>query len=60
MTRDPSVQGKVIRHAESFTNGVARLAFTIPRSAKGKLLKVALTIKLDRQSTTKVSTFRVG
>jgi hypothetical protein len=56
----PSVQGKVISHAESFKNGNARLAFTIPKNAKGKLLKVKLTIEYGGKSTTKVSTFHVG
>ena len=60
MICDPSIQGKVIRHAEQFTNGVARLAFTIPKNAKGKLLKVKLTIKLGGQSATKIATFRVN
>ena len=59
MICDPSIQGKVIRHAEQFTNGVARLAFTIPKNAKGKLLTVRLTIKLGGQSATKIATFRV-
>lgn len=60
MNCDPSVQGKVIRHAESFKNGNARLAFTIPNNAKGKLLKVKLTIEYGGRSTTRVSTFHVG
>ena len=59
MICDPSIQGKVIHHAEQFTNGVARLAFTIPKNAKGKLLKVHLTIKLAGQSATRIATFRV-
>ena len=49
----------MIRHAEQFTNGVARLAFTIRKNAKGKLLTVRLTIKLGGQSATKIATFRV-
>lgn len=45
MVCDPSIGGKVIPHAESFTNGVARLSFVVPKTAKGKLLKVKVTIK---------------
>ena len=59
MICDPSIQGRVIHHAEQFTNGVARLAFTIPKNAKGKLLKVHVTIKLAGQSATRIVTFHV-
>jgi hypothetical protein len=31
----------------------------IPKNAKGKLLKVKVTIKVGNQSATKVSTFRI-
>lgn len=56
----PSVEGKVIPHAESFTGGTAKLAFTIPKIAKGKQLKVKVTVTLGSQSTTKIATFKVG
>jgi len=59
MICDPSIGGKQIRHREQFTRGVATLRFTVPKTAKGKLLKVRLTIKLGTQSTTRISTFRV-
>ncbi|HLE98391.1 MAG TPA: hypothetical protein VI540_00740 [Gaiellaceae bacterium] len=55
----PSVRGKVIGHDESFRGGIARLSFTIPRSAQGKLLKVKLTIRLGSQATTRVASFHV-
>jgi hypothetical protein len=45
MTCDPSVAGRTIAHAESFKSGVARLSFVVPKTAKGKPLKVKLTIK---------------
>jgi hypothetical protein len=60
MVCHPSVKGKVIPHAESFTGGTAKLAFTIPKTAKGKQLKVKVTIKLGSQSATKIATFKVG
>lgn len=59
MICDPSVQGKVIRHAESFSGGTARLSFTIPKNAKGKVLTVKVTIKVGGQSTTRIASFRV-
>lgn len=59
MICDPAVNGHVIRHAETFKNGIATLRFTIPKSAKHKLLKVRLTIKLGGQAATRVSSFRI-
>lgn len=60
MICDPSVNGKVIAHRESFTNGKARLAFTIPKSAKGKTIRVQVTIRLGAQSAHKVATYKVS
>jgi hypothetical protein len=60
LTCDPSVQGKVVAHAESFTGGTARLSFTIPKNAKGKQLKVKVTITVGSQSTTRVATFHIS
>jgi hypothetical protein len=59
MVCDPSVAGKVIPHAESFKAGTAKLSFLVPKTAKGKQLKVKLTINAGTQSATKVVTFRV-
>jgi hypothetical protein len=59
MICDPSVSGKVLRHAESFRAGTARLSFLIPANAAGQLLKVKVTIKAGRQSATKVAPFRI-
>ena len=68
MVCDPSVQGRVIAHSESFKGGEARLSFLVPRSAKGKLLtvKVKLTVKDSGPegsgktlTASRVATFRV-
>jgi hypothetical protein len=59
MICDPSVLAVVIKHAESFKGGVARLAFTIPKTAKGKTLKVKVTIVNGKQSATKITTYKV-
>lgn len=59
MICDPSVNGKVIPHVELFAGGKAQLSFVIPKSAKGKLLKVRMTIKVGGVSTTRVVAFRV-
>jgi hypothetical protein len=59
MICDPSVKGKVIQHAESFTAGKARMAFLVPKAAKGQLLKIKVTIKAGTQSATKAVSYRV-
>jgi hypothetical protein len=59
MICDPQVKGRIIRHDEHFTNGKATLRFLIPATAKGKLLKVHLTMVLGNQSITRVTTFVV-
>lgn len=56
---DPSVAGKVLPHSEQFKNGVVSLAFVIPKTAKGKLLKVKVTITVNGNSATKVVSFKV-
>ena len=60
MICDPSVAGKVLRHAEQFKAGNARLSFADPRGTKGKSLKVKVTIKVGTQSTTRVGSYRIG
>jgi hypothetical protein len=59
MVCDPSVAGKVLKHAESFKGGTARLSFLVPKSAKGKLLKVRVTITVSGVAVTKIATFKV-
>ena len=59
MICDPSIRGKIIPHAESFRNGTARLAMKIPKNAKGKLLRVKVTIRLGDESATRIATYRV-
>jgi hypothetical protein len=58
MLCDPSVGGRVLRHAESFAGGRARLALVVPADAAGKLLKVKVTIRAGR-SATRVAGFHV-
>ena len=59
MVCDPSVAGKLIRHAESFKAGKARLTFLVPKTAKGKQLKIKIKIVSGGQSATKVFTYKV-
>ena len=59
MDCDPSVAGKVIRHAESFKAGKARLSFVVPKTAKGKLLKVKIKITASGQTAGRTYTYAV-
>jgi hypothetical protein len=60
MLCDPSVTGKTLRHAESFKAGTGRLAFVVPASSAGKMLKVKVTIKAPvGTSATRVASYRV-
>jgi hypothetical protein len=59
MTCDPKVAGKVLAHSESIGTGAARLTFVVPKAAKGKLLKVNLTIRAGGKTAHTVATFRV-
>lgn len=59
MICDPSVAGQVIRHAESFKGGTARLSLVVPANAAGKVLKVKVTIQAGGKSATKVATYHV-
>jgi hypothetical protein len=56
MICDPSIAGKVIKHVEQFKNGVATLRFIVPKTAKGKMLKVKVKIVNGTQSATKITT----
>jgi hypothetical protein len=40
----PTVVGKLLTHTDSFKAGKARLSFVVPKTAKGKLLKVRIAI----------------
>ena len=51
MSSSPSVAGKVIYpHWEKFQSGTASVRLTIPLAAKGKVLKVPVTIKVGGES----------
>lgn len=45
MVCDPSTGGKVIVHRESFTGGVVKLSFVVPKTAAKKKIEVKVTIK---------------
>jgi len=60
MVADPLLGGKLIAHREQFKKGIATLRFTVPRSGKGKVLRVRLTVKLGGQTATRIGAFPIG
>jgi hypothetical protein len=59
MTCGASIRGRPVPHTASFANGKARVALTVPRSAKHGVLKVRVTIRLGDQATTRIATYTV-
>ena len=59
MACNPSVAGKTIPHAESLKAGTAKLSFLVPKTAKGRQLKVKVTITAEGKTAAKLATFRV-
>lgn len=45
MTSDVSMAGKVVPRTASLRRGIARLSFVVPANARGKQLKVKVTVK---------------
>lgn len=48
LSASPSVAGRVVGHSQSFKGGVARISFVVPRTAKGKSVK--LVVKINARS----------
>jgi uncharacterized protein YdaL len=59
MTCSPTIKGKLIAHREQLKRGTATVRLTIPKTARGKQLKVQLTVKLNGQAGSRTSTFRI-
>ena len=59
MLGSAAVAGKSIASIQTFANGVAKLTFTVPKTAKGKLLTVKVTVTASGGPASKVATFRV-
>jgi hypothetical protein len=50
--------GKVVPHRHTFTAGQARVTLTVPKAAKGKLLKIGAKVTANTTAT-KVFTFKI-
>jgi hypothetical protein len=60
MDCNPAIGGRTLPHGDSFKRGTATLDLTVPRSAKGKLLEVRVTITFDGRRATRVGSFRIA
>ena len=59
MACDPTVAGKPVKHVESFKAGKAQLSLLVPKTAKGKQLKIKIKIVSGGQTATRTVTYRV-
>lgn len=60
MICDPSLDGRVITHSESFAAGIAKLSFLVPGRAKGRRIRITLTIRTGDRAATRTQTIRIG
>jgi hypothetical protein len=60
MTGSASVAGRPLKRAAKFKSGYAWLTFAIPKTARGKQLKVKVTITANGKTATKAATYTVS
>jgi hypothetical protein len=46
----PTLAGKALKHTDSFAKGKAKLSFVLPATAKGKLLRIDVTVTVSGRS----------
>jgi hypothetical protein len=59
MSSNPKISGTIVKHVEHFANGLATVTLKVPKTATGKKLSVALTIKTADGSASRIATFRI-
>jgi len=60
MSCTPTINGKLVAHTDSLSNGTARLSLVVPKNAKGKTLSVKLAVTAGGSTVTKSASFRIG
>jgi len=53
----PSLAGRVLRHTSAFKAGKARLSFVVPKTAKGKLLRIRVKVTAAGQPASRTYTY---
>jgi hypothetical protein len=59
LTSTLSIAGRTIPHSDSLEAGKARLAFTVPANAKGKVLHVQITVRAGKLSGAEAIAYKV-
>lgn len=59
MACEPTLAGKAIAHSDSFKAGTAQLSLVVPKTAKGKWLKVAIKITAAGQTAARTYNYAV-
>jgi hypothetical protein len=60
MSCSPTINGKLVAHTDSMSNGTARLSLVVPKNAKGKTLSVKLAVTAGGSTVAKVASYRIG
>lgn len=61
MVCNPTFAGRQLAHTESFIGGKAKVRFTVPTAARGKVVKLSLKITTaDGRAASRVAAFKVG
>jgi hypothetical protein len=53
----PTLAGKILTHADSFKAGTIRLSMVVPKTAKGKLLRITIRLTASTSIQTAVHTY---
>lgn len=59
LTATPSIRGKVVPHTERIADSMAQVALRVPKTAKGRTLRVEIVVRVGTESARKVVGFRV-
>ena len=59
MMANPTIAGHPVKHVESFTGGKARLSLVVPKTAKGKRLRIKIKVVSGGASATRTVTYKV-
>jgi hypothetical protein len=59
MTCAPTIAGKLVKHTDSFKAGKVKLSLVVPKTAKGKLLKIKLAVTASGRTASRTYSYAV-
>lgn len=59
LTATPSIRGEVVPHTERIADSEAQVALGVPKTAKGRTLRIEIAVRVGTESARKVVGFRV-